>query len=472
MAITATFSADYTQFIGATKNAEGALTSLTGKTGAVATGLTRVGQAASGAAAPTMNLMGSFRQFDGVLQSLGVHIAPEIKGLEDLAGAAGSSAAEIGLLGTAGLVVGAAIAGWKIGRAAAEILDLDTKVANATAALLGFGDNGAQVAAIRVDELARATATAGHEITNLQVALAINEGSVQRWFTAATQSAGAVAGWDAEIAKLQSHTLKSLQADLDSQNFSLADLAKRYGLTVEALQYFAREQTAAATAVAEAATDYANQQQALAKLAAQWQEVANTQAANFAGAMRDLTTAGQGFQTTLDQLDGETVNAIRYYTDAGVSQADLATAYGLTAGQIRAVVSALGDEKVALDAVAAAEAKVAAAKQAANQKIQDERAAIQPNDKYGLKQKYGQNPSEAFSGLLPIGGGGMTDAAGNSITSITQDIGPGVGPPRTSGGSMTITINAAGLTTAEITRQIEAELVKSAKLKGLVGGTR
>lgn len=196
----------------------------------------------------------------------------------------------------------------------------------------------------------------------------------------------------------------------------------------------------------------------------------------FKDAVSELDGAGLKWKDTLNALDGETVNAIQYYLQAGVSQAALATAYGLTAGEIRNVVSALGEEKAAIDAATQAENARAAAKAAADAAIQKERAAITPNDQYGIKQQYGQSPSEAFAGLKPIAGGGMTDASGKAITSITQDIAPAappsyVGPGKSSGGgSITITINAAGLTPAELTRQIEAELVKSAKLKRLVGG--
>ena len=59
-----------------------------------------------------------------------------------------------------------------------------------------------------------------------------------------------------------------------------------------------------------------------------------------------------GWQTTLDTLDGTVVEAIKYYLSAGVSQGDLAKAYGVTAQQVAAVKIALEDYATALTATA------------------------------------------------------------------------------------------------------------------------
>jgi hypothetical protein len=59
-----------------------------------------------------------------------------------------------------------------------------------------------------------------------------------------------------------------------------------------------------------------------------------------------------GWQTTLDTLDGTVVEAIKYYLSAGVSQGDLAKAYGVTAQQVAAVKIALEDYSTALTATA------------------------------------------------------------------------------------------------------------------------
>jgi hypothetical protein len=81
----------------------------------------------------------------------------------------------------------------------------------------------------------------------------------------------------------------------------------------------------------------------------------------WADAMGELDSAGQGWRGTLEGIDGEVVAAVEYYLQAGVSQTALATAYGLTATQVRAVEAALKDEKKAADdAAKSADAEIKA----------------------------------------------------------------------------------------------------------------
>lgn len=66
--------------------------------------------------------------------------------------------------------------------------------------------------------------------------------------------------------------------------------------------------------------------------------------AKWADVMGELNATGIGWKGTLNTLSGSVAEAIKFYLAAGVSQASLATAYGLTAGQVKAVDSALKDE--------------------------------------------------------------------------------------------------------------------------------
>jgi uncharacterized protein (DUF433 family) len=69
----------------------------------------------------------------------------------------------------------------------------------------------------------------------------------------------------------------------------------------------------------------------------------------FAAAMVELNSTGEGWKGTLDTINGSTVEAIKYYLEAGVSQGALATAYGLTATQVKAVATAMSEEKAAIE---------------------------------------------------------------------------------------------------------------------------
>ena len=81
---------------------------------------------------------------------------------------------ELGLLESAGAALGAAYGGWKVGRMVADFFDLDKKISNVTAKLLGFGDVAAQSAGAKADVLALATQRAGRAITDFSEALKVN----------------------------------------------------------------------------------------------------------------------------------------------------------------------------------------------------------------------------------------------------------------------------------------------------------
>jgi hypothetical protein len=60
-----------------------------------------------------------------------------------------------------------------------------------------------------------------------------------------------------------------------------------------------------------------------------------------AEAMVELDSAGKGWQGTLNTIDGTVVEAVKWYLEAGVSQGKLATAFGLTDAQVKAVDSSM-----------------------------------------------------------------------------------------------------------------------------------
>jgi hypothetical protein len=98
---------------------------------------------------------------------------------------------------------------------------------------------------------------------------------------------------------------------------------------------------------AEAAKKVAAEEEALAK--------------KYTAAIVEMTSAGDGWKGTLDTIDGAVVEGIRHYLEAGVAQDKLATAYGLTAAQVKSVATAMTEEAAAMVVVVAQQAQLRAA---------------------------------------------------------------------------------------------------------------
>lgn len=321
---TAKFLADFDQFVASARTADATLEKLDVGGRQLASTLTNTQSNAD-------RFRGSLQQFDGVMASLGVNIGAEVRALGELGAAAGKSAADLGLIATGGLAVGAAIGGWKIGRAISEFFDLDKAIGDATAKLLGWGDVAGEVAGANADlvgQLHQAETAMGFYRSN------------------ATKSADAIKAWHLELAAVTAAgDMESLTKDLESQNFPLKELAERYHVSVEALQMFGRETTAAAQAEKVAGDAiHASNDRKLKDLQTQMDATAD-----FRGAMEELNSSGKGWQGTLDTIDGSVVAAIKSYLEAGVSQRALAQAYGLTDVQVKAVSSSLKDDQLATD---------------------------------------------------------------------------------------------------------------------------
>jgi transposase len=132
----------------------------------------------------------------------------------------------------------------------------------------------------------------------------------------------AISKYEEHLNKLAAVNLKPLTADqeaLAKKGLALGDSAEKVaeglGISLQSVKKLEESQREAATA-----TD------------------------KFNDAMKELNATGQGWYGTLQTIDGETVEAVKYYLDAGVSQDKLATAYGLTAVQVKAVSDAMKEE--------------------------------------------------------------------------------------------------------------------------------
>lgn len=165
----------------------------------------------------------TYRKFDGVLAAMGIHIGPQVKGLEDIAGAAGKSATQVGFLGTAGLALGSGYAGWSLGRMIADFFDLDTKIAGAAARLLGYGDIAAEVGASKQDVINRAIANGAKETITYNEAIRYN---IQH----AKDAANAHVDWSSRMSAAQ----KEVRGVSDATAAQI-EIARKLGATEQEL---------------------------------------------------------------------------------------------------------------------------------------------------------------------------------------------------------------------------------------------
>jgi len=161
MAVTGVFAADFSAFDKAVKTSESNLAGLEqagvkvesslrlmtqtqeqflDKIGASGGKIQELGATAGKTGGEVNTLSESYRQFDGMLQAAGINIGPQVKGLEDLANMAGKTASQLGAIGTAGAIAGAAMTGWNIGAVIADVTELDEALANMISTLSGWGE--------------------------------------------------------------------------------------------------------------------------------------------------------------------------------------------------------------------------------------------------------------------------------------------------------------------------------------------
>jgi hypothetical protein len=244
MAITAKFEADFQDFKRGVTEAEAKLETLGASAGRAELKLVKMTGATSAGVAPANNIRLAYSQFDGALQSVGVHIGPQIKAIEDLQMATGKSAAGMSGMAKAGAAIGVGVAAWGITRAAMEFFELDKAVAQTWTSMLGWGNVAVEQAGAKADVLARASATAGREITRMAEAIAINEAEHKRWkglmeapakLAAFEKSLAAV---DAEAANLSTTQMDLIKRSLEL-GISTADIAAGMSLSKDAVEVYA-----------------------------------------------------------------------------------------------------------------------------------------------------------------------------------------------------------------------------------------
>ncbi len=158
---------------------------------------------------------------------------------------------------------------------------------------------------------------------------------VERFAEAWRFSAAALAYFRGEAEKLPKPAGDATRG-VDAWKKSVGELALKVPSLTQALE----NENVAGKALTETAKASIAANQKAKKADEDWKKV-----------LVELNSVGGNWQETLEGIDGEVVEAVKYYLKAGVAQDKLATAYDLTASQIKAVSSALEEEKAWLTEV-------------------------------------------------------------------------------------------------------------------------
>jgi hypothetical protein len=312
MAVTGVFTADFSSFDKAVQQSEanlGRLDAAGGKVssslrlmtqqqeamldqvGAAGGRLEELGTVAGTTGGEVNTLTQSYQQFDGVLQAAGVNIGPQVKGLEDIASAAGKTTTELGLLGTAGLAAGAFMTGWKIGTFIADLTGATNAVANLGGALDALAG---QEAGAKQDVINRAIAQGAKETISYADAIKYLSDQVQVNADKKINWRGVLADAHREVRNL-TDAQKDEIAIAQEAGATTEQLTNKYGISAQGLEILADK------------TDQASAAQA--KLNAEHQKAIEAaerrQAANQAGVElmeRDARLAADRAQFDAEQL--------------------------------------------------------------------------------------------------------------------------------------------------------------------------
>ena len=262
MAITGTIQADYSKFVEECKKAATGLDAIekqAGETGTaladmetkVATGkldaaisktVASVDKAGASAKASASNfgvMADGLRTADRTLAQFGVNLGPTIGSLDEFAKVSGKTAGDLGKLGTAASVAGAALAGWNIGRWIAEMTGSDKIIGDATAKLLGWND-ASQVGANNAAVLQRAFQLTGQVFTDVHAASEAIRKSLQSNAAQFTTSETLIKGWSKELSNAKGG-VAALKTEIDAGNLTTDEMTKRFGVSARAIEYLTGE---------------------------------------------------------------------------------------------------------------------------------------------------------------------------------------------------------------------------------------
>ena len=277
-----------------------------------------------GTSAHTSGAIGDFSEgmsaADRTLGLFGVRIGPQIQALRELGGAAGKTASDIGLIGTASLTAAAAVGGWTIGRTIADFFDLDEAIGNAAASLLGFGDVAAAQGAAKIDVLNRAAEIAKRTVTDFDEAMQIIKTHNAAVAESFNTGAARVQQWNREIAAARSAgNLPAITEELKSHNSTLQEISTHYGISTRALEHYSRTLTESAKA-----------QKA-------WADEARPRYDAIRAAQEELNHATGGWHQTLVTIAPALAKTAIEALNMGVAQQTVAKALNLSTLQVDAL---------------------------------------------------------------------------------------------------------------------------------------
>jgi hypothetical protein len=259
MALTGALQADFSDFVGEAQKASAALAVMEAEGKKTGTTLAKTGAVVDGfgntAGTAFQGMAKDLRSVDQSMAAFGVSITPVINVMSELGTVIGRTASSLSLLEKASVVLAVAVGAWQTGRWIAEMTGLDSAMSDLGATIQGKTTPAFEAWKNNID-LGRRAIGAGFQGDIMDTAGAaaylgkIAADNAETFNT----SAHRIAAWEAEIEKAAaSGALDQIVADLESQNSSLQQLHKHYGISTEALQYLQRELAKNAAATREQA---------------------------------------------------------------------------------------------------------------------------------------------------------------------------------------------------------------------------
>jgi hypothetical protein len=308
MAIASTLEADFSDFVTETMKANAAMkemqreaVSTASAVGGTASSLDTVGGAADKSTGGVNKLSTSLRTADKTLAAFGVNMGPQISALEEMEQVSGKTAAELGILGTALSVAGAAMAGWNIGRWIAELTGADKAVADFASTLMGWGSVSQQTAEYQQELIAKAQKLDPTVRTAAEAFKVLNDAAAAQAETFNT-GADRLRTWTNDLNDANTDQAK-LRAEIEAGNSTVAQMAKHYNVSAEAVQYLTREMGKETTARKEAEAAAKKQTEAMAR-------EAEERVKNADRAQKIAGDANRAWNTEVMTLSGTTTQAL------------------------------------------------------------------------------------------------------------------------------------------------------------------